>query len=135
MKKLILIISLYAFTTPPEKVLLQKFSIDGFQYSIYKENKYLHDDDIDAEYYIVYKQGQKNSMCSSFMSAKEKDKVLTKGTYLVKNKELIFKEYYYDKAMSSSDSMIKLFTPDKKGILIMSKVTQFKNGKGEQVKF
>lgn len=129
MKKLIILFILYSFTTSPEKVLLEKFTINKFQYFIYKESKYLHDDDVNAAFFVVYGKNSKQSFCSAYMSAERNDTIFTKGIYSYTKQKLIFKQYYYFKHRNYADSLINTFVPNKKGTLLLETVTRYKNGK------
>ena len=123
-----LIILITSFT-PTYKTLLEKITVGRFSYTIYKERKYLHDDDINADFFVVYGRDKKNNLCGSFMYAMVNDTLLIKGHYLYSQKRLEFREYYFNNK-SRPDSIIKIFYPNKSGKLIMTKYIEFKNGKG-----
>lgn len=112
----------------PQKVLIEKISIGKFYYLIYKEKKILHDESINAEYFVVYKPNSKNSLCSSFMSQQRNDTIFSNGFYYHNNKYLIFKEVYFSSKIESIDSMIKIFYPNKDGDLLLKEVKKFKDG-------
>lgn len=130
MKNIILLFVIYSFTTNQKKELIENFSLNNFSYNIYKEEKYLHDDNIQAEYFTVYLKNKKTALCSSFMSEKRNDTLFTKGIYLYTKKNIVFKEYYYHHQNERViDSMIKTYYPSKNGNLILKGVVKFKNGK------
>ena len=126
---------IYSFTDYKPKKFIEKISLTNFSYNIYSEEKFLHDDNLNAEFFVIYKDKQKKVQCSSFMSAKRNDTTFKKGSYSYGNNRIIFKEYNYNHQNERIvDSMIKVFTPNKSGNLILKEVTEFKNGKLRKVK-
>lgn len=124
-----LIIFFSSFTTQSKRTLLENFKIGKFSYSIYKEEKYLHDDDMNADFFVIYGKNKKNNLCSSFMSANRDNGQVIKGRYSYNQKRLEFREYYFN-TKSGPDSMIKYFYPNRMGDLILTKYVEFKNGIG-----
>jgi hypothetical protein len=137
MKKINVLILLFilscSFIQSTKKKLLVEFTIGNFSYNMYIEEKYLHDDNLNAEYFVAYRKNLKNSLCSSFKTAIRNDTIFIKGNFLYTNEKLEFKEYYYHQNKQALDSLMKIFSPDKKGDLILRKVIEYKNGKATTV--
>ena len=114
-----------------KKELVKKFTIGKFSYAIYKENKYLHDDNWNAEFFEVYRSGEAKRLCSSYLTAKRNDSTFVKGRYLLYNDKIEFVEcyYYYKNNPVWIDSMKVTFYPNKNGDLILGETIKFKNGK------
>lgn len=131
----ILLFLICSFTVNTKRTLIEKFKSGNFSYNIYKEEKFLHEDNLNAEYFVVYRSNKKNAICGSFMSAKRNDTIFTKGSYSHTNNKLIFKEYYYHHQNTRVlDSMTKSFSPAKDGNLFLQEVIEFKNGKAKKIK-
>ena len=130
MRKLIVLLFLFvifcSFMINHKLILLENFMIGNHTYSIYKEEKYIHDDNMNAEFFVVYLKNKRNSLCSSFMSAKLNDTIFTRGSYKYDQKKLEFKEYYFHQNYRTLDSVIKIFYPNKNGDLILRENVEFK---------
>ncbi|HSZ35147.1 MAG TPA: hypothetical protein VK772_17660 [Puia sp.] len=118
-----------------KKELLRKFEIGKFSYSMYKENKYLHDDNWNAEFFEVYRSGNMKRLCSSYLSAKRNDSIFVKGHYVFFDDKIEFTQcYYYNKNNPVwIDSIRVIFYPNKKGDLILKETIEFKNGEAKIV--
>jgi hypothetical protein len=108
----------------------QNIAIGKNMYSICITSSYIHDDDLMATYFVVYKSVNKKEMCSGFMLAKRNNSVVIKGSYTVDKNRISFKEVYFNSRNKiSNDSLTKEFYPDRHGNLILSQVTQYFHGK------
>jgi hypothetical protein len=139
MKKIIIpfiiLFLILSFAKYQKRTFIERFSLGNFSYDIYKEEKYSHDDDIYAEYFVVYQSKQKKVVCSAFMSEKRNDTIFTKGKYSHINKKLIFMEYYYyHQNARILDSVKTTFFPSKNGKLVLLTVIEFKNGISKKVR-
>ncbi len=121
----------------PKKVFLERVSLGQFSYNIYKEDKYLHDDNFNATFYTVYKVKSNIIQCSGFKQAGRNDSIFINGTYKVDGKKLIFTEYHYFKKHDNfSDTLIKVFYSDKRsGKLLLTESIIYKNGKSTKIKW
>jgi len=130
MKKVALIIPLCLVASSfclPGKKLLKTFIIGKYAYNIYEENYYVHDDNVDASFFVVYRVNHKPSICSAWMKASRNDTVLTTGSYTVQKNRLWFKEVYHVNH-PEADSMVKTFEAAPNGDLVLKEVLQFKSG-------
>jgi len=130
MKRVDLLIPICLVTSSfcmPGKKLLKTFMIGRYAYNIYEENYYVHDDNVDGAFYVVYRANHKPSICSAWMKASRNDTVFTTGSYLVQNNKLLFKEVYHLNH-AAADSMLKTFQAATNGDLVLKEVLQFKNG-------
>jgi hypothetical protein len=125
---IIIFFLLTSFIISDERVFLENFTVGKFSYSIYTEKMYLHDDDVNADFFVVYQKGHKKRDCSSFKTAEHKGKIITKGNYHYTYKYLEFKEYYFNSDSLHADSMMKRMYPNKKGELYLREFTEYKNG-------
>lgn len=115
---------------------IKEFSLYNFKYIISENDKYLHDDDVEAKFFLVRLKNRKQILCSSFKSAKRGDTLFTKGTYFVNKNSLVFKEYNYNHQNERVlDSVIKTFVPRKNGTLILLETINYKNGIAKKIKF
>jgi hypothetical protein len=125
----ILMITLSTFGNS-HKVLLESITLKGFQYDIYRETLYSHDDNWNAEYFTIYLKGKNNRLCSSYLLAKRNDTTFIKGNYtLYKDKIEFTQHYYHNMNRIAIDSMKTVFYPDKNGKLLRSETKEFKDGK------
>jgi hypothetical protein len=114
------------------KEFVKQFVIGKFSYAIYKERKFLHDDNLNADFFGVYKLRTAKRLCSSYMIAKRNDSTFIKGNYLIYNDKIEFTEWYYYRSNSLwIDSVKKIFYPKKNGDLFLKEAIQFKNGKSK----
>ena len=136
MKKVILLLIflavVFGFDLQNRKQLLSTAFIGKYSYSIYKETKYIHDENRDMDFFVVYGKDNKNQ-CSAFMSDKKKDTALVYGKYSFTKKYLEFREYYFNS--SYHDSVIKRFYPNKIGNLILLRYITYKNGAEKITKY
>lgn len=130
MKSLILF-SLAFFYCPHfrKQKAITEFRIGKFLYLIETTNKYLHDDNFNATFFVVLKKGYNKKQCTSFKLATRNDSVFIKGKFVISKVDLRFKQYYYyNRNLISADSVETVFCPDKKGDLILKRVIEFKKG-------
>lgn len=112
------------------KVLLKSITLKGFQYNIYRQTLYSHDDNWNAEYYTIYFKGKDNRLCSSYLLAQRNDTTFIEGNYtLYKDKIEFTQHFYHNMNKGSIDSMKTVFYPDKKGKLLLTETKEFKDGK------
>jgi hypothetical protein len=125
---IIILILLTSFILPDKTVLLEDFTMGKFSYSMYTKKMYIHDDEVNAVFFVVYQKGYKVSCCSSVKTAEHKGKIVTKGNYHYTSKYLEFKEYYFTNSCHA-DSMMKRMYPNKRGELSdLREYTEYKNG-------
>ncbi|NVO84636.1 hypothetical protein [Hymenobacter terrestris] len=112
------------------QVLVQRFELGKYDYIIQLKKLYSHDDDADVTYYIVKSVRDNKELCSSIKLAERGNKLFIQGAYRVNKGSLQFTErYLYHRNEESSDSIVKTFTSNPKGALVLSKVTNYKHGK------
>ena len=130
MKTSLLLFSVFTFLFANKRngIFIENFSIGKHVFSIYKEEKFLHDDNLNAEFFVVYANNKKQSFCSSFLKTIRNDTVFKKGNYILERNRLIFKEFNFYQHENESDSLIKIFHPDKNGNLKLVEVLNYKNG-------
>ena len=138
MKALITILILFLCNSYgfQKEELVRKFAIGKFSYAIYKQSKYLHDDNWNAEFFEVYKSGTAKRLCSSYLTARRNDSTFVKGRYLLYNNKIEFTEcyYYYKNNPVWIDSMKLTFYPKKNGDLFLKETVEFKNGKARIIR-
>ncbi len=117
-----------------KRVFLEKFLIGKFSYKMFKEEKFLHDDKMQAEYFCLYSEENK-LLCSSYRLGKRNDSVFIKGKYFIKKRGIDFHEYYFYHNNSMPDSVIKMVYQNKTGNLILLKILEYKNGHETITKF
>jgi len=133
MKKLLLLLCIYclacAFITK-NKIFLEKIQIGKFQYSIYKEEGYSHDEDMNSDFFVVYYRNNKR-MCSGYLASKHKDSVWITGSYFSDKRRLVKKECYnYPSRFNKwADSTVCIFYPNKHGDLILTNSKVYNDGK------
>jgi len=137
MKTIILFFSLFyfGFIYKNQNTLIEKFTIGKYNFSIYKEGKFLHDDNLNAEFFVVYAKNKKQSLCSSHLKLSRNDTVIKTGKYIHDKNKLVFKEYNFYVSVNQSDSLIKTFIPDNRGNLKLTEVLNFKNGKVKKTNY
>lgn len=119
-----------------QRIFLKEIRIGKYSYSIYKESRYLHDNRWHAEYFVVYREGIKKKVCSSFLEAKRNDSIFVNGHYAIYDNRIEFIEhYYYNKTPNSTDSIKKTFYPDSLGNLILKESTLYTNGRRTTKKY
>jgi hypothetical protein len=84
-----------------------------------------------ATYFVVNKKGNKNNQISSHKIAEHKGQNTIVGSYQINNRFIEFKEVYTGRSI---DSMRKRFYPNKKGNLILTEYTNYKDGIGKRIK-
>jgi hypothetical protein len=127
-----IIISIFAFGIfwVSHKVYLGNIVIRKFQYSIYQETIYSHDDNWKADYFTVYLKGSNKRLCSSYFLAKRSDTIFINGNYTLYKDKLEFTQRFYHKLNNNSaDSIKTVFTPNKNGDLVLVKTEEYKDGK------
>ncbi|PTQ92464.1 hypothetical protein C8P68_11264 [Mucilaginibacter yixingensis] len=123
----ILIITILCSFLNFQESFLAKITIGKYSYSICKKNAYLHDDRLNAEYFVVYKARTQKRLCSAFLKAIRSDSVFVSGDYKVYRDRIEFIEhYYYNKESNSTDSIKNVFYPNKAGNLILKQSITFK---------
>jgi len=130
MKKIsfLLTVILLCSASNSDEKFLENFRIGKREYSIYEKREFLHDDNWNAEFFIVRSRKSKKIVCSSFKSANRNDTVFVKGSYEYNSKEIIFKEYYYYKSRNSKlDSIKKKFLLNRAGKLYLAKVDKYES--------
>lgn len=137
MKSIICIIILFIYNlTGVKPLLVEKVTLGKFSYVIYKENKHIHDDNMVAYYFVLYKAGSEKIQCSSFMIAKRNDTTFIAGNYILEGNKIEFIErYYYNRNLFSADSIKKIFSPNKYGTLILKEVVKYKDGSATRTKY
>ena len=129
MKKVILLLIflavVFGFDLQNRKQLLSTVFIGKHSYSIYKQTQYVHDENRDIDFFVVYGKNNKNQ-CGALMLDKNNDTTLVYGKYSFNKKYLEFREYYFNSPYS--DSLIKRFYPNKVGNLILLRYITYKNG-------
>lgn len=139
MKTLVIfLVSLLYYPSASQKgVLINKFTLGKFTYSIYKEQSYSHDDDWNSNFFVVYKLGKQKHLCSAYIDAVRNDSTFIKGRYSLYNDRIEFTEcyYYYKNNPVSIDSIKNTFYPNKNGDLVLKKSVEFKNGKKKETKY
>lgn len=115
---------------------ITKFKIGKVLYSIKISKKYLHDDDFDASFFVVFKEENNKKQCSSVKLASRNDTIFIKGRFLIAENKLRFKQYYYyNRNPTSADSVETVFCQNKKGDLILKQTIKFKNGIGKITRY
>ncbi|MDT3403160.1 hypothetical protein [Mucilaginibacter terrae] len=122
----IVFLGVVAFNWPQQK-LLKSFTLGKFSYNLYEENYYVHDNNVDGAFFVVYRTGQKGSLCSAWMKATRNDSVLTRGTYIIGSNRVEFKEVYFHKH-EAIDSLVKTFSPDAEGDLQLRELKEYRKG-------
>jgi len=129
-------ILLYFYPAHNPKLFLTTFKIGKFSYLIYKEKSFSHDDNWNAEFFVVYKPGRAKELCSAYISAVRNDSTFVKGNYLLYNNRIEFTEsFYYKNDPVWIDSIKNIFYSNKYGNLILKKSIEFKNGVKKETKY
>lgn len=137
MKNIICLIILFIHNlNGAQRLLIEKVTLGKFSYAIYKETRNIHDDNMVANYFVLYQAGSEKMQCSSFMIAKRNDSTFIDGNYILKGNKIEFIErYYYNRNLYSSDSIKKTFSPNNYGILILKELVKYKNGVATRTKY
>jgi hypothetical protein len=132
MKSLILFLLAFFYYLGGKQKAITEFRIGKFLYLIETTKKYLHDDDFNATFFVVLKKEGNKKQCTSFKLATRNDSVFIKGKFVISKIDLRFKQYYYyNRNLTSADSVETVFCPNKKGDLILKSVIEFKKGVGK----
>lgn len=121
-----MLLGLSAFKMP-NKRLIKHFSLGKYDYSLYQEDYYVHDGNVDGAFLVVYRAGQTRSLCSAWMKASRNKVLLTKGTHTISRDGITFTEVYFDHHRRL-DSMTKAFTADDMGNLHLHEVKEYHDG-------
>ena len=115
---------------PTRNYFMQQIRIGKYQYSIYKEKEYSHDDDMMMAYFVVYNE-HKKQVCSGIISGVHHDTAYIQGSYSYTGKSFITKTYYhYPKGKGKfADSSISTYNQNDNGDLILKRHRDFLNGK------
>lgn len=96
----------------------------------------MHDDNWNAEFFLVYRAGRGKKICSAYMSANRNDSTFIRGNCLIYKDRIEFTECYYNiKNTISIDSIKKIFYPNKCGDLRIKEFIEYKNGKRIERKY
>jgi len=107
------------------------FRIGEYSYVMTIKKGKNHDDGLDAVYFVVTRKGNKNNEISSHKASQRNGQNAIVGSYRINKKFIEFKEVY---SQQSIDSMMKRYYPNKKGNLILTEYTEYKNGISNQIK-
>jgi hypothetical protein len=129
---LIALTTLFFFFQGQDEKYPNEFRLGQFTYVIDTRESYGHDEDFTATFFIVFRKTNKVNHISSYKIGGYKGKRSTYGSYKIVDRFIEFKEVYSNNA--TTDSMTKRFYPDRKGDLILTECTDFKDGTAKSTK-
>jgi len=82
---LIFLVTVFGFNIQPVKKFLSTIAIGKHTYKIYKFTKYVHDENRNKDFFVVYGKND-HQQCGAYMLDKTNDTILVRGQFSFNDK-------------------------------------------------
>jgi hypothetical protein len=115
------------------ETFIEKISLGKCSYDIYSMKNWPEDSTTAFEYFLVYAENDSLALGGGFKYVIRKDgnQKLAEGNYQIKGRYIIFKTRYFNGYNGqASDSVFKYYRSKECGALRLSKIVNYRRGKG-----